>query len=435
MPSLRLTKENLPAKIVRPATGQVIYWDTKTKGFGLRVTPSAMAFIAQARVDGKTVRVKVGAFPTMTPNEAEGLAKAALVDMAKGVNLNEEKREAIRQAVTLDQAYKGYIKERPLRANTLRDYERAMSRAFNDWRNKPLTSITRLMIEKRFDELSEPTLNEAGEIIAKNEAFPNQAFRFLRAVINWAREKYADDDGEPLLPSNPCDRLKARKKWHKIERRDGWIRPDQLPAFFGALQHQPDHTERQKAVRDLCALYVLTGLRLNEAAGLRWEHVDLKRKTITISGDRAKNHHKHELPIGDWLAAMLTHYHEQNATLPPRKHSAYVFASENKAGHLKDFDDAIKGICKAADIDFTPHDLRRTFLTITNNHVKGLSAYTIKRLVNHATDSADVTAGYIVLDAEALRDPMQQVETFILRAAGIIEAAPVVDISTARKVS
>lgn len=205
------------------------------------------------------------------------------------------------------------------------------------------------------------------------------------------------------------------------------------PHFFGALAHQPEHTVRQKAVRDLCTLYVLTGLRLNEGATLRWEHVDLKRKTITIAGEQAKNHQKHELPIGDWLTNLLTRYQEANAALPARKRSRYVFASENKAGHLKDFGDVIEGIGKAAGLDCSPHDLRRTFLTITNNHFKGLSAYTIKRLVNHATDSADVTAGYIIQDAETLREPMQQVETFILRAAGVLDSAPVIELASARK--
>jgi integrase len=411
----------------------VIYWDTKTKGFGLRVTSSSMSYIAQARVAGKTVRTKIGAFPAMTPNKAEELAKAAIVEMAKGVNVNEEKREAVRQAVTLDQAYRGYIQERDLRGNTLRDYERAMNRAFDDWKGKPLTNINRQMVEKRFDELSQPTVNDAGEVVSKNEAFPNQAFRFLRALINWAREKYAAEDGEPLLPSNPCDRLKARKKWHKIARRDGWIRPDQLSAFFAALKQQPHHTERQKAVRDLCALYVLTGVRLNEGASLRWDLIDLKRKTLTIASERAKNHNKLELPLGEWLSGMLSRRHAANEGQPTEKRSGYVFPSGNKVGHLKDFADVLQGIATESGLSFTPHDLRRTFLTITNNHVKGLSAYTIKRLVNHAVDDTDVTAGYIVLDAEALREPMQQVESFMLKSAGVIQPAEVIDIRQAIK--
>lgn len=432
MATLKLTKRNIDT-ITPPDAGQVLYWDTDLKGFMLRVTKGAMTFAVEARVNGKTVRTSLGLYGRLTPEQARKVATEVLASMTKGTNPNAQRREERRKAITLEQAYQGYITERALRPNTLRDYQRAMARAFDDWRPKPLTDITRLMVEKRFDELSVPTLDDAGQVVAKNEAFPNQAFRFLRALLNWASEKYAADDGEPLLSSNPCDRLKARKMWHKIERRDGWIRPDQLAAFFAALAYQPHHTERQRAVRDLCSLYVLTGLRLNEGAALRWDGVDLQRKTITIAGDRVKNHQKHELPIGEWLAAMLARYKQANDAKPVHEQSAYVFAAGNKAGHLKDFADVVEGIGQTAGLVFTPHDLRRTFVTITNNHVKGLSAYTIKRLMNHATDSTDVTAGYIVLDAEALREPMQQIEDFILRAGGVSPTAPVIDIRTGQR--
>lgn len=180
-------------------------------------------------------------------------------------------------------------------------------------------------------------------------------------------------------------------------------------------------------------MYVLTGLRLQEAAGLRWVDVDLQRKAITITGERAKNHKKHELPIGNWLALLLQRYQDHRESLPAESRSPYVFPGKDNTCHIGRFDAAVAIICKDSDISFTIHDLRRTFITIANNYIKGLSAYTIKRLVNHATDSSDVTAGYIIQDAETLREPMQQVENFILRAAGVIETAMVTDIGEVRK--
>lgn len=251
MPVLKLTKKNID-QIAFAAEGQVLYRDTVLQGFALRVTKASKVFVVECRVNGKTTRATIGRYGTFTPDEARELARVELGKMAQGINPNQQKREVVRQAVTLEQAYQGYTQERSLRANSLRDYAKAMNRVFNDWRSIPLVNITRLMVEDRFDTISKPTLNDAGEVIAKNEAFANQAFRFLRAVLNWASEKYASDDGEPLLPSNPCDRLKVRQKWHKIGRRDNWIRPDQLPAFFKALKHKPQHTSRQMMVRD-CA--------------------------------------------------------------------------------------------------------------------------------------------------------------------------------------
>jgi hypothetical protein len=70
MPQLRLTKSNIK-KIEPPEAGQVLYWDTQLKGFGLRVGPRSRVFIAEDKVDGKTVRVTVGAgVPSLSAAES-----------------------------------------------------------------------------------------------------------------------------------------------------------------------------------------------------------------------------------------------------------------------------------------------------------------------------------------------------------------------------
>jgi integrase len=65
-------------------------------------------------------------------------------------------------------------------------------------------------------------------------------------------------------------------------------------------------------------------------------------------------------------------------------------------------------------VKFTIHDLRRTFITIAES--LGISPYALKRLLNHRID-ADVTAGYIVIDAERLRQPVEQIAERILELA------------------
>ena len=47
----------------------------------------------------------------------------------------------------------------------------------------------------------------------------------------------------------------------------------------------------------------------------------------------------------------------------------------------------------------TPYDSRRTFMT--NGEGAKVPMLTLKRLVNHATGEADVTAGYIGTDRDA----------------------------------
>lgn len=67
------------------------------------------------------------------------------------------------------------------------------------------------------------------------------------------------------------------------------------------------------------------------------------------------------------------------------------------------------------------HDLRRTFITIAES--LDIPAYALKRLLNHKMNG-DVTAGYIMLDVERLRNPMQMIADHILLKVGVKKSSP-----------
>ena len=72
------------------------------------------------------------------------------------------------------------------------------------------------------------------------------------------------------------------------------------------------------------------------------------------------------------------------------------------------------------------HDLRRTFATIAES--LDVPSYALKALLNHKSGN-DVTGGYLVITTERLRDPMQKIESYILKAAGIVASANIVNIA------
>ncbi len=61
-----------------------------------------------------------------------------------------------------------------------------------------------------------------------------------------------------------------------------------------------------------------------------------------------------------------------------------------------------------------------------------IPTYALKRLPNHA-NGADVAAGYIVASTERLREPMQKITDFVLRAAGIKATAEVIELKREAK--
>ena len=409
---MKLTKRSVDA-IKHPSQSQVFHWDDELPGFGLRVTPTRKTYIAQRRVAGRTVRVTLAPHGVYTPDQARKAALQKLGEMAGGVDHNQDRKRLEWQRITLNGAYEEYVAAKRFSDNTLRDYKKAIDKGFPDWKKKPVVEINRAMIERRFDQLSKTGPAQA-----------NQMFRFLRALLNFAMEKYSTAKGEPLIPSNPCNRLTALKKWHRIERRTRYIEPEKLRQWFAALEHDRTDPAQRNAVRDLCALLILTGLREQEGASLQWDDVDLTGKRITIRN--TKNHREHVLPIGGWLAALLARRRLGTGL------SAYVFPADNKEGHLMNHRKDVLALCKQSGVEFRFHDLRRTFASIVNHHLeRSLSAYTVKKLLNHASGS-DVTAGYIQFGAEDLREPMQLVENFVLKCAGEIGTGRVKSIKRTR---
>lgn len=407
---MKLTKRSIDS-LPLPETGQMLYWDDDLPGYGLRVTAGAKTFIVQRRVAGKTVRVTLGKYGQITPDQARKLAVKNLADLVQGVNVNAEKEAERVQGVPLADAYQVFVKSRVLTTNTREQYERAMRLTFADWASRPLTAINRTLVERRFEEASK-----------RGEATANRDFRFLRALLNFAMEKYSTPDGEPLIPSNPCNRLTALKKWHRIERRTRHIEPHQLKAWFAALEHQPEDSAQRNTVRDFCAFVLLTGCREQEAARLTWNDVDLAAAKVTFL--ETKNHKTHILPVGPWLAALLER-RQQDRTSP------FVFPAENQSGHLLNHRKAILAIGADSGVEFRLHDLRRTFASIASVHLeRSLSAYTLKRLLNHSS-GGDVTSGYVQVSCEDLREPMKQIEDFVLKCAGLRESASVVPIRQA----
>jgi hypothetical protein len=61
-------------------------------------------------------------------------------------------------------------------------------------------------------------------------------------------------------------------------------------------------------------------------------------------------------------------------------------------------------VAELSGVPFTVHDCRRTFIMTAES--LDISAYALKRLFNHKMNH-DVTSGYLIIDVERLRKPMQ----------------------------
>lgn len=403
---VRLTK-SLVDRTPLPTSGQLFLRDTDLVGFALRLTPGSRAFILEKRIDGRNKRFTIGRYPDLTVEQARKEAHIQLGKIATGINPIEEKHIKSLQGTTLLDAFTDFkIVRKNLKASTLYDYGRLMTVAFPDWHDKAIVSITKDMIAKRHSKIGEE----------RGGPYANLAMRFLRSLLNFAMEQYETPDGESIIRFNPVSRLSRTRAWFPESRRQTVIKSHELAAWSKAvLDLKNDGVSPQSTtIADYLFCMIFTGLRRQEAATLQWSQVDLKGRTLTIL--ETKNREPLVLPLTDFLHDLLD-ARKKISTSP------YVFSGEGKSGYLIEPRKQMTKIMIASGITFTLHDLRRTFITTAES--LDISAYAVKRLVNHKM-SGDVTAGYIISDVERLRKPMQAITDYLLKCMDLKPSADII---------
>jgi len=381
MPQLRLTKRNID-QIARPASGQILYYDDQLRGFGLRVGTKSSAFFAERQVQRRTVRATIGPYPIISPEVARQKAMGLLADMVAGNNPNVAKRRADVSALTVSEAFEAFFTARTkLSANTTPNYRRSIDLYLKEWRSKPITSITSDMVIALHRDLSDK----------RGGTTANSVMRHLRSVYNFVAATVGD------LPANPVSVLGKARMWNTERRRRTLIPSHALGRWFAAVQNETEDA------RDFLTVALFTGMRRSEIATLRWEFIDLIAETLTVP--RTKNGEPLTLPLSWYLTDLFIGRRQADET------GEWVFPGRGKTGHLCEVKSFVARVSKASGVEFTMHDLRRTFITLAEG--LDIPAYALKRLLNHSIES-DVTGGYIVIDAERLRGPVDRIAEKIL---------------------
>jgi integrase len=380
-----------------PDKGQILYRDTAVVGLALRVTPAGCkSYVVEGRANGVFRRITLGRENQMTPTAARKKAQKLLATMASGKDPIVEKTKKKIRGVTLQEVLEHYLTVRNIRPNTRKAYRNMVPRCLGDWFDKPVMAITREMVEERHRDLRKTTRQGTS-----GEAQANQIMRILGTLLNFAAANY-EIDGRPIILVNPVKRLSYNRQWYPDRRRQTIIPDHKLAEWYDAVI-----SLRHKKIRDYLLLLLFTGLRRIEGASLRWEDLDFQSKVITIRAEIAKNKKEHRLPMSDFLEALLTKRH-----LEKKDSSEFVFPGRGACGHIVDSDHVYAGVAKKAGCPFTLHDLRRTFLTMAER--LDLSYVVLKKLANHSGRN-DTTFGYVIVDIERLREPMQRITNELLR--------------------
>lgn len=377
--------ENLPI----PSINRSEYQDKKMPELRLRVTPTGVkTFSVFKRMHGgKPVRVTLGKFPDLSPTKAKVLTQQCLAELVTGNNPNQTQKINQLQNISLSQAYEKYISAKSLKESTLRDYKSLLSNQLSDIDQKRLIEISRDDVERLHKK-------------SKSKARADYAMRLLRALINYINSESIALTNFPLMPSNPVQVLSHKTQWNNVRRRNTHIRLAELQDFYEALEYvRATETNTGKSICDALLFALLTGLRKNEVLNLKWSNINSRGAFFTIK--ETKNGDELELPVTPAIQEILE-------TRKKEVKTCFVFAAENQYGQVRTPRKVVQKIKELSKTNCDFHDLRRTFAT-TAEHID-VGNYKLKRLMNHASNRHDVTAGYTIMTSETLRDAATKIQ-------------------------
>lgn len=430
MPKLKLTKTNID-KVRKPGTRTIIYVDTETKGFGLRVTPSgAASFVVQGTVAGQSqdMRLTIGTYGAWTVEDARRRAEEIKHKFEDGVNPKEEKKQSAAGKVTLREVADAYM-ARPIKMkeSTKAEMNRHVDKVFASWREKPIAAITERDVRARHKEMCETGL--------RGTPAPGQAqisLVTLRTLVNFANKRFKRGDGTALIKDNPvlgvmedCDDFDPRTRHIEVSKvGEAWN-------MLTTLRETARNADAKAGV-DLVRFLILTGARRGEASKLKWDrvHLDDNPANSWWHLPDPKNKNPIWLPLSSQAVALLK---ARKPNADDKDASPYVFPSRSKTGHVTDTRAPLEQLGKiegvigvVSDDDaradrLSAHDMRRTFVTVGFAGC-GIDLFKLELLTNHVPSG--VTAKHYLQKSrlQYLYPEVQQLADWIEREALIAEA-------------
>lgn len=425
MPTLRLTDAAIK-RFKKPETGRVEYWDSHTRGFGLRLSATGMqswVVITRSLQAGawKQQRVTLGSYPALSLAQARKKATDAITAAKKGDDpaaavkaertaLVDNSRNTFGTVRTeFLEKYRGRQNRRPA-PSTLREMTRVLSAdAFDGWTDAPLANLAKRDVLDVLDAIVERGA----------ETMANRTLAYLKLLFGWAANR-------GIIETDPTAGIK--KPGHEASR-DRILSLDELRIIWQATES--DHTQFNSIAR----LLLLTGARLREVAELAWQEIDTEARTWTLPAARAKNHREHMVPLSAAALAILETRRETQRTLGTAPKLAFTtngttpFSGFSRAKALLD-----KRIAKA-NPDMKPrrlHDIRRSVATHMAEELR-IAPHVIEAALNHVSGTKSGVAGIYnrALHLDERRVALDTWAAYVLRTVGEIEADNVVDLHAA----
>lgn len=222
----------------------------------------------------------------------------------------------------------------------------------------PVRSITPRVIDAALEKIAAREIHRLIGPCAIAGATVNRYRTLLSSIFRTAVRN-------ERLASNPLGQVSRRRESH------GRVR------FLSVQEERKLRTAIRADWRDREAEFDLalnTGMRRSEQFDLKWEHVDIERKILTVHG---KGDRRRFLPINETAKKAILKLHKLS------NGSVFVCPDKRKDGQYDSrtwFDACVQ---KSKVVHCTWHDLRHTFAS--RLVMKGVDLRTVQELLGHAS--------------------------------------------------
>jgi integrase len=376
-----MPRVNLTDRFVASTRGKarVAYFDTKTRGLALRVTPAgAKTWSFVYRSGGTPKWLTLGSYPAISLATARALAldkrHAIDVDGRDPVAEQRVEREAtappsepthVFNFEDLAKLYETFAKGR--KKSWRDDVAKTKKYLIPQWGAMPLREITRAHVHELLDRLVAQGMTVG----------VNRIQAVVSRLFTIALDRF-------LVDAHPAARMIKRFQERPSDR---VLTDTELRELWKGLDAHPGRAS------DALRLRLLLGQRGAEVIGMKWEEVNFVNKAWELPGARTKNSRPHVVPLPRTALALLRRVREQVGENEP-----HVFPG------LTPWTDDLRALSKIHQGAYEWKDLRRTVSTRLAGF--GFSEEVIGRTLNHArytvTSRHYIKHGYLAETRQAL---------------------------------
>lgn len=384
---MRFNKRSLEA-LTPPDSGRVYVYDEATPSLCICLTAAgSRVFYSYRKIRGRPVRLRLGAFPELSVEQARKMTTKAAAAVAEGRDPHAERRTLMR-GVTLGQVWEHWLEnyatvhKKPVSVEEDRGLWR---RYIARWKGRRIQSITRADVRGRHKAIG----RDNGKYAA------NRMLSLLHTLFAHA----ASEDDIEWSGENPCKGVRRFKE----QQRERFLQADEIPRFFQALADEPN-----PAIRDYFSLAILTGVRRRNLVRMRWDELHLDRSTWEVPDSKSGDPLSIHLPPE---AVRILRERQQTTE------SEWVFPARTKTSKtpwMAGTYHAWERILDRAKLkDLRPHDLRRTLGSWQAS--LGVSLQIIGKSLGHRHQSS--TAIYSRLMRDPVVDAVDRATAAMLAAA------------------